>query len=507
MVNGGHKRKSSRDRKDSNRSTENQDSCGRCGSPPETGDRCGAPNANKPRKTSKDSSGNGSSDPQKAQGSNQKESKGAHGQNAKTKPGKVQNDPCTSDRRPSSGTQTDFDKGIQVDLPPPTKKHTPKKEAMAPKEISDAQEKEPIAAKTLAGAKALENAAQTDRSLRELCELQYGRKAPLSGPAEAPTSNKASASVQAESAPTTSSKAARYQEPSPPSTSTKALPSAKLHESSKLPAPLESAPIPKHKRCCTDKDDDDCVDCTQFHAQESPLMLRYKAIIVDAKPTLQRVPGEKNEQSCQAPPSRPPSVAPAVLSRAPTIHSVQSEKVDEVEEAFKKLIEGNLPVVWVFGFTPVSAAVNKRHCVQTIAERNSLTIIALDEELQKFSDIKSPSVANGKEPKGLENKANYRGRKLADKVVKSGGSLTTEEICQLIKLSLLVAMQKDPPPRGCILDGFPVDKEEGLAMEENIIRSMCGIYFLNIKWSSDKSKEPKVTPPCHNFRTKPYSEK
>lgn len=62
------------------------------------------------------------------------------------------------------------------------------------------------------------------------------------------------------------------------------------------------------------------------------------------------------------------------------------------------------------------------------------------------------------------------------------------------------------PSRGYVIDGFPWNGVDSAAFEEKFYPIACGLYFLDSKWTADKTTEPETKPPIFFRRETEYSE-
>ncbi|CAG7823016.1 unnamed protein product [Allacma fusca] len=225
-----------------------------------------------------------------------------------------------------------------------------------------------------------------------------------------------------------------------------------------------------------------CTDankCKHFKEQDHPLMLRYRAVLVDAKPTLIKLSEARLEESgrkqtktecIQAAP--PPTAKSTCTTSAGVLPG-------DVEEEFSRMKDENIAILWIIG------------------------VINIEKELQDWYDNKKRYV---QEPDDLEGKILYQGKRLAQKVIDQKMPLTIHELCQSFKLAIVSNHLKNPGLHGFFLDNFPVNVMEGEESEELLIQSMVCLYFESRNWTEDKSIPPKIVAPKLKIRPGNYSE-
>ncbi|CAG7835325.1 unnamed protein product [Allacma fusca] len=257
--------------------------------------------------------------------------------------------------------------------------------------------------------------------------------------------------------------------------------------------------------CLTRKTTMKCIKenkCKNFKEHDHPLMLRYRAVLVDAKPTLVKLSEArlkdpkpvKQQMKCEA-----IQVAPiATRSTCANLPGTGS-----INEEFQKLMDQNLAILWIIGYTQASVEANKRRCLNVLTQNNNLGLISLEKELQEWYGNKRRYV---QEPDDVQGKIIFQGKRLALKVIDQKMPLTLNELCQGLKLAILSNYFKNPNLHGFFLDNFPLNVREGEESEEVLIPSVVCLYFESSTWSDNKSVPPKIVNPKYKLRSAGYSE-
>ncbi|ODN06667.1 hypothetical protein Ocin01_00016 [Orchesella cincta] len=177
--------------------------------------------------------------------------------------------------------------------------------------------------------------------------------------------------------------------------------------------------------------------------------------------------------------------------------------MEEMQKVFVEFLARKVPIIWIYGRPIKSVAeIRRRHCIQ-LAESHKFTYISLDEEVALLAAKGSKAIEAGNPYFEGFSAVERLAIPVCIKLVQDQiYSLNRFESLELLKFLMLQYW----PTNGYVIDGFPWDDKDNEDFEKTFYPISAGIYFLDSKWTTDKTETPEVLPPLYFKRNIKYDE-